>query len=396
MTGVTVEHRGERSRIRADIVVNAGGMFAPEIARMVGVDVPIVPMAHEYLFTEPIAGVDADPAAAARPRQPRVTSARRSAGCAWAATSATPRRGASTASRPTSTASSWRPTGRASSEIMAGAIRRVPAIADAGINRMINGPEAFTPDNEFILGETEVRGFFVAAGFCAHGIAGAGGIGRQMATWIVEGEPELDLWKMDVRRFGAQYRSRAYTLARTIEVYATYYDIHYPNEERQAGRPLRTSPTYEPLEALGAAFGEKSGWERPNWFESNADAGARRSGPRGWAGPHWSPAIGAEAMATRERPPGCSTRRASPRSRSPVPAPGAPPAPVRERRRPAGRLDRLHAAAQPPRRDRVRPDGHPARRPTVPARDRHRGRQPRPAAGSAATCPTTAASASAT
>ena len=75
-------------------------------------------------------------------------------------------------------------------EIMAGAIRRVPAIADAGVNRMINGPEAFTPDNEFILGESEVRGFFVAAGFCAHGIAGAGGIGRQMAHWIAEGEPE--------------------------------------------------------------------------------------------------------------------------------------------------------------------------------------------------------------
>jgi 4-methylaminobutanoate oxidase (formaldehyde-forming) len=175
----------------------------------------------------------------------------------------------------------------------------VPSIADAGINRMINGPEAFTPDNEFILGESEVRGFFVAAGFCAHGIAGAGGIGRQVATWIVEGEPELDLWKMDIRRFGAQYRSQAYTLARTTEVYSTYYDIHYPNEERLAGRPLRTSPTYSRLEALGAAFGEKSGWERPNWFEANAAAGDEALRPRGWAGMHWSPAIGAEALATR-------------------------------------------------------------------------------------------------
>jgi 4-methylaminobutanoate oxidase (formaldehyde-forming) len=139
----------------------------------------------------------------------------------------------------------------------------------------------------------------VAAGFCAHGIAGAGGIGRQMATWIVEGEPELDLWKMDIRRFGAHYRSQAYTLARTTEVYATYYDIHYPNEERQAGRPLRTSPTYELLAELGASFGEKSGWERPNWFESNAAAGDAALRPRGWAGQHWSPAIGAEALATR-------------------------------------------------------------------------------------------------
>ena len=164
---------------------------------------------------------------------------------------------------------------------------------------MINGPEGFTPDNEFILGESEVRGFFVAAGFCAHGIAGAGGIGRQVASWIVEGEPELDLWKMDIRRFGAHYRSQAFTLARTTEVYQTYYDIHYPNEERQAGRPLRLSPTYETLAELGAAFGEKSGWERPNWFESNVADGDESLRPRGWAGMHWSPAIGAEALATR-------------------------------------------------------------------------------------------------
>ena len=192
-------------------------------------------------------------------------------------------------------------------EIMAGAIRRVPVIADAGVSRMINGPEAFTPDNEFILGESEVGGFFVAAGFCAHGIAGAGGIGRQVASWIVDGEPELDLWHMDIRRFGGQqYRSRSYVLARTTEVYATYYDIHYPNEERLAGRPLRTSPTYDRLAALGAAFGEKSGWERPNWFEPNADdprfggrAALEALRPRGWAGQHWSPAIAAEALATR-------------------------------------------------------------------------------------------------
>ena len=110
------------------------------------------------------------------------------------------------------------------------------------MTRMINGPEAFTPDNEFILGESEVRGFFVAAGFCAHGIAGTGGIGQQMAHWIVDGEPELDLWKMDIRRFGGQYRSQQLTLARSYENYATYYDIHYPNEERLAGRPLRLSP----------------------------------------------------------------------------------------------------------------------------------------------------------
>ena len=191
---------------------------------------------------------------------------------------------------------------------MQGAVRRVPSMADAEVTRLINGPEAFTPDNEFILGESAVRGFFVAAGFCAHGIAGAGGIGQQVARWIVDGEPELDLWKMDIRRFGPQYRSQAYTLARTYENYATYYDIHYPNEERQAGRPLRLSPAYEELAALGAVFGEKSGWERPNWFAGNEDgagvatrAELEAQRPRGWAGEHWSTAIGAEALACRRR-----------------------------------------------------------------------------------------------
>src|ERR1043166_6315367 len=99
-------------------------------------------------------------------------------------------------------------------------------MAHARVSRIINGPEGFTPDNEFILGESEVGGFFVAAGFSAHGIAGAGGIGRQGASGIVDGQPELDLWKMDIRRFGAAYRSRDFTLARVTENYATYYDIH--------------------------------------------------------------------------------------------------------------------------------------------------------------------------
>ncbi len=184
-------------------------------------------------------------------------------------------------------------------EISRGAVLRVPAMATAGVRQLINGPEGFTPDNEFILGETEVRGFWVAAGFSAHGIAGAGGMGRQVAHWIVDGEPEYDLWKMDIRRFGAQYRSRTVVQARATENYATYYDIHYPNEERQSARALRLSPTYGRLAELGCAFGEKSGWERPNWFDSNAPPGDPALRPRGWAGHHWSPAIEAEALATR-------------------------------------------------------------------------------------------------
>jgi glycine cleavage system aminomethyltransferase T/glycine/D-amino acid oxidase-like deaminating enzyme len=297
-TGVTVEHQGDRTEIRADVVVNAAGMFAPEIGRMVGVNIPIIPMAHEYVFTEPIEGV--------HPGLPQLRDPdnlvyyrEEVGGLCMGGYERHPAPWGLDGIPADFNGKLLAPDWPRFEEIMAGAVRRVPAIADAGINRMINGPEGFTPDNEFILGESDVRGFFVAAGFCAHGIAGAGGIGRQMASWIADGEPELDLWKMDIRRFGPAYRSQAYTLARTIENYATYYDIHYPNEERQAGRPLRTSPTYEVLHGLDAAFGEKSGWERPNWFESNAADGDEALRPRGWAGQHWSPAIGAEALATR-------------------------------------------------------------------------------------------------
>jgi glycine cleavage system T protein len=105
---------------------------------------------------------------------------------------------------------------------------------------------------------------------------------------------------MDSRRFGAHYASRAYTLARTLEIYSTYYDVKYPGHEREAGRPLRLSPAYPRLVELGAAFGEKSGWERANWFEPNASAGDESLRPRGWAGRLWSPAIGAEHRACRE------------------------------------------------------------------------------------------------
>jgi glycine cleavage system aminomethyltransferase T/glycine/D-amino acid oxidase-like deaminating enzyme len=303
VTGVTTD-KGE---IRTDVVVNAAGTVAPEIGRMAGVNVPIIPMAHQYLLTKPIEGVRPDFPTLRDPDN-LVYFREEVGGLCMGGYERNPAPWALDGVPADFNGKLLPPDWPRFGEIMEGAVRRVPAIESAEVTRLINGPEAFTPDNEFILGESEVRGFFLAAGFCAHGIAGAGGIGQQMAYWIVEGEPELDLWHMDIRRFGAQYRSQAYTLARTHENYATYYDIHYPNEERLAGRPLRLSPAYEELRALDCAFGEKSGWERPNWFMANEDgAGVRPARelselrPRGWAGQHWSPAIGAEALACRER-----------------------------------------------------------------------------------------------
>jgi 4-methylaminobutanoate oxidase (formaldehyde-forming) len=298
VTGVTVEHDGGREEIRADVVVNAGGMFAAEIGRLAGVVVPLIPMAHQYLFTEPIEGVHAGLPQLRDPDN-LVYFREEVGGLCMGGYERDPAPWGLDGIPADFNGQLLAPDMARFEPIMAGAIRRVPAMADVGVSRVINGPEAFTPDNEYILGESEVGGFFVAAGFSAHGIAGAGGIGRQVASWIVDGEPELDLWKMDIRRFGPAYRSRDHTLARSVENYATYYDIHYPNEERQAGRPLRTSPTYEILSDLGASFGEKGGWERPNWFESNEALGDESLRPRGWAGRHWSPAIGAEALATR-------------------------------------------------------------------------------------------------
>jgi 4-methylaminobutanoate oxidase (formaldehyde-forming) len=293
--------------IEAEIVVNAGGMFAAQIGRMAGIRVPVVPFAHEYLVTQPFREQTHPPQHLPTLRDPDLLIYFREEGAGLVMG------GYERHSAPWSLdrrlldqippdfngrllEEDW----PRFEEIARNSSRRVPAMEDVKVTRLINGPEAFTPDNEFCLGETEVRGLFVAAGFCAHGLAGAGGIGKVMAEWILSGDPPLDVWEMDIRRFGAQYRSPRYTLARATEVYETYYDIRYPGHERQAGRPLRTPSAYSWHREHGAAFGEKAGWERVNWYESNAAAGDENLRPRGWAGKHWSPAIGAEALATRE------------------------------------------------------------------------------------------------
>jgi glycine cleavage system aminomethyltransferase T/glycine/D-amino acid oxidase-like deaminating enzyme len=288
----------DKGDIETDLVVNAGGMFAPEVGRLVGVNVPLIPMAHEYLITRPT-GLPLDMPTM---RDPSLLVYYRpeSGGLIMGGYERDPAPWGLDGIAPDFNGKLLEADWDRFEPLMTNAIVRTPSIKDAEVVRLINGPEAFTPDNEFILGPTEVRGFWVAAGFCAHGLAGAGGMGRLVAEWIVEGRPGLDAWEMDSRRFGRHYISREYTLARTREVYSTYYDVKYPGHERTAGRPLRLSPVYPRLSELGAAFGEKSGWERANWFEPNGARGDESLRPRGWAGRLWSPAVGAEHMACRE------------------------------------------------------------------------------------------------
>ena len=368
------------------MVVNAGGMFAAEIGRMAGVRVPVIPFGHQYLVTQPFREHAADERLPTL-RDPDLLIYFREDGGGLVMG------GYERDSQP-----AFLPDGPAGldaippdfngrlleddwdrfAEITENSKRRVPVMDEVKITKLINGPEAFTPDNEFCLGESEVRGFFVAAGFCAHGLAGAGGIGRVIAEWIAEGEPSLDLWEMDVRRFGAQYRSPSYTHARTRETYETYYDIRYPNHERSAGRPLRLSAANAWHADHGAAFGEKSGWERVNWYESNAAEGDESLRPRGWAGQHWSPAIGAEHRATREA---VAIFDESSFAKLEIAGPGrrgAARAPLRQPRRPRRRADHLHADAQRARRDRVRLHRRAAGRGAVLDRHRDRVRQPRP------------------
>jgi glycine cleavage system T protein len=288
----------DERRIETEIAVDAGGIFAAEIGALTGVVVPIVPMAHEYLITRP-AGL---PLELPTMRDPSLLVYFRgeSGGLVMGGYERSPAPWGLDGIPPDFNGKLLEEDWERFEELMQNAVVRVPALAEAEVVRLVNGPEAFTPDGEFILGPTDVRGFWVAAGFCAHGLAGAGGMGKLVAEWIVEGLPSLDVWEMDSRRFGAHYASRDYTLARATEVYATYYDVKYPGHEREAGRPLRLSPAYARLQELGAFFGEKSGWERPNWFEPNAERGDESLRPRGWAGRHWSPAIGVEHRAVRE------------------------------------------------------------------------------------------------
>jgi len=289
----------DKGTIKTEVVVNASGMWGREVGKMVGLNLPVVPMAHLYIMTKPIEGVthsfpnlrDPDLLVYWREEVGGLITGGYERQPATFGMNGIPKDFKFQLLPP-----DW----ERFTPLMENSIRRVPAVENAEVVKLLNGPEGFTPDGEFLLGPTSVKGFWVACAFCAHGLAGAGGIGKVMAEWIIDGNPEWDMWRLDVRRFGPNYDSINYTVARTFETYTQYYDIHFPGEERLSKRNVRTSPTYYRLRDLGCFFGEKMGWERPNWFKPHEELANHGHEPRGWARHNWSRAIGHEHLMTRE------------------------------------------------------------------------------------------------
>jgi len=265
--------------IKAEHVVLAGGMWTRELGLRCGVTIPLYPVEHHYVVTEPIDGAfDELPVG----RDPDLCIYFRGEGNAVML-------GAFQAlSKPWMVErvpedfsfqlldADW----DKFAEPLKNGRWRIPALETCGFAKFVNGPESFTPDNNFILGEApELRNLFVAAGFNSVGIASAGGAGKYLAEWMIEGQPTLDLWSVDIRRFGPWANNRAFLRERVTEVLGLHYQMAWPNREFETGRGLRQTPLHVRLAAQGACFGVKNGWERPNWF-------ARLNLPPGTSGTH--------------------------------------------------------------------------------------------------------------
>ncbi|MQT14534.1 GcvT family protein [Segnochrobactrum spirostomi] len=287
-----------RGRIACEFVVNCGGQWAREIGRMAGVNVPLVSVEHQYMVTEPIAGVTSTLPTLRDPD--RLTYYKEEVGgLVMGGYEPNPIPWAIDGIPAGFNFQLLQPNWDHFQPIVELALGRVPALETAGVKELVAGPESFTPDGNFILGEApELSGFFVGAGFNAFGIASGGGAGKVLAEWVVGGEAPFDLWPVDIRRFGRNHRDVAWVRTRTLEAYAKHYTMAWPHEEHHSGRPLRRSPLYDRLAARGAVFGEKLGWERPNWFAAPAeDAHDRYTYGR----PNWFGAVAREHQAVRER-----------------------------------------------------------------------------------------------
>ncbi|MBK7061046.1 MAG: GcvT family protein [Rubrivivax sp.] len=292
VTGV----RTAQGDVRCELLVNCAGQWARQFGRLAGVNVPLYPAEHFYIVTDRIEGV-----------HPMLPVMRDPDGFIYFKEEV----GGLLMGGFEPQAKPWRVDPIPSTfqfqlldedwdqfePLMTCAIHRTPCLETAKIKMLLNGPESFTPDGNFILGEaSELRRYFVCAGFNSAGIANSGGAGRLIAEWIAGGQAPGDLWEVDIRRFGAFSANRRALAERTGETLGLHYAMRWPRQELVSARPLRTSPLYDRLAARGAEFGAKNGWERANYFRP---AGAARPadtlGRPGWLG--W---MTAEQRATRE------------------------------------------------------------------------------------------------
>lgn len=295
VVGVTTD----KGHIKCEKVVNCCGQWAKEVGRLAGVNVPLQAVEHQYMVTEPFSP-QAVPGDLPTLRDPdRLIYFKEEVGglvmggyepnpIPWA------RDGIPKNFFFSLLDSNW----DHFEQLMEQAMFRVPALEHAGVRTLTNGPESFTPDGNFILGEApEVKNFFVGAGFNAFGIASGGGAGKALAEWVLAGEPPMDLWPVDIRRFGKVHKDDDFVCTRTLEMYGKHYTMSWPHEEHESGRPFLTSPLYDTLKAKGACFGSKLGFERPNWFARN---GMEAKDVYSYGRQNWFESVGEEHRATRE------------------------------------------------------------------------------------------------
>ncbi len=295
VTGVRTDH----GDVEAEIVVNCAGQWAKQVGAMAGVTVPLHSAEHFYVVTEPLDGVHPDLPVLRDPdgytyfkeeTGGLVVGGFEPVAKPWVSPDALP--------YPFEfqlLAEDW----DHFSVLMESAIDRIPALAETGVRKFYNGPESFTPDNQFILGEAaELRGFFVAAGLNSVGIASAGGIGLALARWITDGQPDTDLTAVDIRRFAPFQGNNRWLRDRVGEVLGLHYAIAWPNRELETARPFRRSPIYQLLRDANACFGTKMGWERANFFAPPAEQPVIAYS---WGKQNWQPWSSAEQLAARQR-----------------------------------------------------------------------------------------------
>src|SRR6266545_3045408 len=260
-----------RGDITSEVVINCAGQWAKQVGRLCGVTVPLHSAEHMYIVTGRIDGVHPDLPVLRDPDG--YIYIKEEVGGLLVGGFEPQAKPWGMDGIPENFEFFMLPDDWDQFEIlMQNALIRIPALETADIKTFMNGPESFTPDNNFILGEApELKNFFVGAGFNSIGIASGGGAGRALAEWIVEGEPTLDLWPVDIRRFADFHGDQKFLHDRVKEVLGLHYMMPWPNRELMSSRPLRRSPLYERLAAKHALFGSKMGWERPNFFAPSAE-----------------------------------------------------------------------------------------------------------------------------